>query len=72
MATADESAADAEREGADEEPPEDDEASGSTPPPWASASSAPSASSQPDLSHIMSKFSHEELAFLQAYWGSQQ
>ena len=26
----------------------------------------------PDLSHIMSKFSHEELAFLQAYWGSQQ
>ena len=47
-------------------------ASGSTPPPWASASSAPSASSQPDLSSIMSKFSPNELACLEAYWASQQ
>ena len=47
-------------------------ASGSTPPPWASASSAPSASSEPDLSRIMSKFSPEEFAFLQALFSSDQ
>ena len=47
-------------------------ASGSTPPPWASASSAPSASSEPDLSHIMSKFSPEEFAYLQALFSSHQ
>ena len=47
-------------------------ASGSTPPPWASASSAPSASSEPDLSHIMRKFSPEEIAYLQAFFSSQQ
>ena len=46
-------------------------ASGSTPPPWASASSAPSASSEPDLSRIIGKFSAEELALLQALFSGQ-
>ena len=46
-------------------------ASGSTPPPWASASSAPSASSEPDLSRIIGKFSPEELALLQAVFSDQ-
>ena len=46
-------------------------ASGSTPPPWASASPAPSASSEPDLSRILGKFSPEELALLQAVFSDQ-